>query len=113
MRDEIERLLSAHLNDLVKLELALFFQRNPGCVDHVEGIARRVRRDPREVEGALCALADGGVLSRFELGGGKYVLYGFTSDPEMRSLLDSLSAAYHDDPSARVHIVKRLMGLGP
>ncbi len=51
MRDEIERLIGRRIDDLVKLELALFFQQNPGFVDRLEGIARRVGHDPRVVEG--------------------------------------------------------------
>jgi hypothetical protein len=111
VRDEIEQLISARVNDLVKLELALFFQQNPAVVDRVEGIARRLRREPCCVEDALRALAEGGILERFELGAGKYVLYSYTRDPDMRCLLDTLSAAYHDDQEERTQIVKRLMGL--
>jgi hypothetical protein len=111
VRDEIERLIGRRIDDLVKLELALFFQQNPGFVDRLEGIARRVGHDPRVVEDALRALADGGLLERFELGSGKYVLYSYTRDPDMRALMDGLSAAYHEDPAQRVEIVKRLMGL--
>jgi len=111
MRDEIERLIETRIDDLVKLELALYFQQNPTFVDRLEGIARRLGRDPRAVEEALRALAEGGLLERFELGSGKYVLYSYTRDPEMRALMDRLSAAYHENPRERVEIVKRLMGL--
>lgn len=111
MRDDIEKLISTRINDLVKLELALFFQQNPAFVDRVDGIARRVRRDPRDVEDALRMLAEAGVLERFELGSGKYVLYSYTRNPDMRCLLDGLSSAYHEDAAQRVQIVKRLMGL--
>ena len=112
MRDEIERLIGTQIDDLVKLELALFFQQNAAFVDQIEGIARRVGRDPCAVEGALRALADSGLLERFELGSGKYVLYSYTRDPELRASMDALSAAYHENPSERVEIVKRLTGLG-
>ena len=111
MRDELQQLISTRIDDLVKLELALYFQQNPSFVDRAEGVARRVGRDPRTVEDALRALAEGGLLERFELGSGKYVLYSYTRDPDMRALMDGLSSAYHDDPTERVRIVKRLMGL--
>jgi hypothetical protein len=111
MRDEIERLIGPRIDDLVKLELALYFQQHPAFVDRLEGVARRVGRDPRIVEDALHALAECGLLERFELGSGKYVLYSYTRDPDMRMLMDCLSRAYHDDPTERVEIVKRLMGL--
>jgi hypothetical protein len=111
MRDEIERLIGTRIDDLVKLELALFFHQHPSFVDRLEGIARRVGRDPRVVEDALRGLAEGGLLERFELGSGKYVLYSYTRDPDMRGLIDVLSDAYHENPAERIQIVKRLMGL--
>jgi len=111
VREEIEQLISTRINDLVKLDLALFFQQHPAFVDRIEGIARRVGRHAGTVESALQALAQDGVLERFHLGSGKYILYSYTRDPHMRSLLDDLSSAYHDDPVERVCILKRLMGL--
>ena len=111
MREEIERLIGTRIDDLVKLELALFFQQHPSFVDRLEGIARRVGRDPRIVEDALRGLAEGGLLERFELGSGKYVLYSYTRDASLRALMDGLSTAYHEDPGERTAIVKRLMGL--
>jgi len=111
MRDEIERLIGTRIDDLVKLELALYFQQNPSFVDRIEGVARRVGRDQRVVELALRALAECGLLERFELGSGKYVLYSYTRDPDLRVLMDCLSSAYHENPTERVEIVKRLMGL--
>ena len=111
MRQEIERLIRTRIDDLMKLELALYFQQHPTFVDRLEGIARRVGRDPRMVEDALRALAEGGLLERFELGSGKYVLYSYTRDPDLRTLMDGLSAAYHESPAERMEIVKQLMGL--
>jgi hypothetical protein len=111
MRDEVERLIGTRIDDLVKLELALYFQQHPSFVDRLEGIARRVGRDPRVVQNALTGLADCGLLECFELGSGKYVLYSYTRDASLRALMDGLSAAYHEDPAERTAIVKRLMGL--
>jgi len=111
MRDEVERLIGTRIDDLVKLELALYFQQHPAFVDRLEGIARRLGRDPRVVQDALSGLTECGLLECFELGSGKYVLYSYTRDTGMRTLMDGLSAAYHDDPAERTAIVKRLMGL--
>lgn len=111
MREDIERLISTRINDVVKLELALFFQQNQQFVDRAECVALRVKRDARTVQDALRSLADGGIIERFELGEGRYILYSYTRDPNMRDLLDGLSALYHEDPAQRMQIVKRLMGV--
>jgi len=48
----------------IKAELLRLFHMNPGILDTVEGIARRVGRMPKEVETEISTLVELGVLRR-------------------------------------------------
>jgi len=60
-----EKLVS---ND-VKAELLVFFYNNPGAMDTVEGIARRVGRGSKIVEKNILDLVELGFLNRRQVGG--------------------------------------------
>jgi predicted transcriptional regulator len=111
MEEQVERLLADVLNDIVRLSVALFFHDHPSAVEGTERIALRLGRDPAAVEGALKALARAGIVERFELGSGRYVLYAYTQSSKTRSAIAQLSQYYHDDPVLRLAIVRRVMGL--
>lgn len=55
----IEKLIGSE----TKAELLMFFHENPEVKDTVEGIAKRIRRSPREIERDLSDLVDLGVLN--------------------------------------------------
>jgi len=109
----VARLLKEAVDDLVKLEIALFFQRSPGYVDGAQAIAKRIYRDQVEVERSLQALAKTGLLERFELGSGRYVLYSLTQDPQSQQAVDLLSTAYHESEHDRLAIIRVLMQRRP
>ncbi len=54
----IEKLIGSE----TKAELLMFFHENPETTDTVEGIAKRIRRNPKEIERDLTDLVDLGVL---------------------------------------------------
>ena len=111
MEEEVERLLVETLNDVVRLNLALFFHDHPSLIEGPQQIARRLGRDLSAVEHALQSLARSGVVERFELGSGRYVLYAYTRNSKTRSTIARLNRYYQEDPILRGLIVRQVMGL--
>ncbi len=112
MDAEVERLLKDAVTDLVRLEVALFYHQNPAFVDSAEAISRRLYRDLPVVEQAVAGLVKCGLLDRFELGSGRYVLYSYTRNPQIRGSVAALSAVYHENDQGRVEIIRFLMKSG-
>ena len=112
MEEEVKRLLHDTLSDMVRLNVALFFHDHPSFVDGAKRIASRLGRDQEAVEGALETLTKSGVIERFELGSGRYVLYAYTQNSKVRGTIAQLSRYFHEDAALRTAIVRRVMGLG-
>jgi len=51
-----------------KAQLLVLFRRNPGLIDEMDGIARRIGRKKEQVESDLKALVDAGVLKEGRVG---------------------------------------------
>jgi len=51
-----------------KAQLLVLFRRNPGLIDEMDGIARRIGRKKEHVESDLKALVDAGVLKEGRVG---------------------------------------------
>ena len=111
MAESVRLLLDQVVSNLVELETLLFFHQNQSLIENAEGVAHRLRREKREVAAALETLADSGLLDRFELGAGRYVIYSFTEDPRLQEAISRLSHYFHEDPRLRVEIVKHIMGI--
>ncbi len=109
MPPEIEHFLKTVANTLLKLEVLLFYTRNPSAIDTVAGLSSRLYRSADQVSLTVQYLSEKRVLTEHELGGGLYHLYAFTEDPTYRRLSEELYSLYHDDPVARVEIIKRIM----
>lgn len=111
MDPEVELLLDRHIVNLVQFDLALFFHHHPDHVDTAEGLERWLARPQAELKEALDALVTTGILERVELGSGRYVVYSYTRDPYLQARVERLSAEYHQNPTARLEIVRRIMRL--
>jgi predicted transcriptional regulator len=111
MEEDIERLLAETLYDVVRLNVALFFHDHPSLIESGEQIARRLGRDLAAVGRALEGLAQSGILERFELGSGRYVLYAYAQNPKTRDTIARLSRCFREDPVLRGMIVRQVMGL--
>jgi hypothetical protein len=109
MTPELLSLVEEAVDSLIKLEVALFFQGNPGATDTAEGVALRIYRKMEDVAPALSHLAHHEVLAETILGNGRYTVYSLTPDRKMRELLDELSRAYYYDVEDRVKISRLLV----
>ena len=111
MEEDIARLLEECIDSKVKLDLVLFFHDHPKFLDTAQAVAAWVSRDARAVEPALRMLSKAGLVEKFELGSGRYVLYAYTKSGRLRDTVARLSRVYHEDEVERGVIVRRLMGL--
>ena len=74
----------------IKAELLRLFHMNPGILDTVEGIARRVGRLPKDVEAEISPLVEVGVLRRERFGKLDIVSLNTGKDKEIRDRLAAL-----------------------
>ena len=95
--------------NIVGLDVALFFQANPRTFDTAAGVALRTHRVVEEVSAALARLAGDGVLESFQRGDGKYTCYALPHDPRVWNVLCLLSEAYLDQLEERKEIIRLLM----
>jgi len=109
MQDKIRWLVTDVAQNIVGLDVALFFQAHPNVFDTAAGIAMRMGRRPEEVGEALDRLAEAGILEVFDLGAGRYRCYALRRVDEVWSLLCRLSELYLDDPGARREIIRMLI----
>lgn len=83
-----ENVLSKLLASEVRGELLSLFHRNPGLIDTIEGIARRIGRTPGLIEADLRALVELGVLTRKKMGSSEVIRLDRLKDKEV---LDSVA----------------------
>ena|SRR5712664_835742 len=63
-----ENLLSTLLSSGTKADLLVLFHRNPGLIDTVEGIARRMGKKAKGIESEISELAKASILQRKKVG---------------------------------------------
>lgn len=97
--------------NIVGLDIALFFQANPRTFDTAAGLALRTHRDVDEVRSALERMAQQGYLETFSRGEGRYTCYALPKDAKVWNLLCMLSEAYLDHAESRKEIIRLLMRL--
>lgn len=95
--------------NIVGLDVALFFQANPRTFDTAAGLALRTHRGLQDVTPALARLAEDGILESFPRGDGKYICYAIMHDPRVWNLLCLVSEAYLDRLEDRKEIIRLLM----
>src|SRR2546427_11914731 len=64
-----EQLFSTLLASEIRGELLVLFHRNPGLIDNVDGVVRRIRRTASLLRADVKALVDLGVLIQDMIGG--------------------------------------------
>jgi len=86
----LHELMGKLMGTEIKAELVRLFHMNPGILDTVEGIARRVGRMPKEVETEISTLVELGVLRRERFGNLDVVSLNTSKDREIQSRIATL-----------------------
>jgi predicted transcriptional regulator len=73
-KELLERLLSSES----KGELLMLFHKNPGLVDSMEGVARRIGKGPEQIDGDVKDFIEMGLLKT--TAAGKMVLISFSKE---------------------------------
>lgn len=79
----IERLLSSE----AKAELLILFHKNPGLIDTLEGIARRVGRSGRGIEVEIKDLLELGILRSKKLSRSEVISLNYGKDKEVQGVI--------------------------
>lgn len=109
MDDRVVAFVEQTAQNIVGLDVALFFQANPRTFDTAAGVALRTHRGIEDVAAALARLAAAGVLENFQRGDGKYTCYALPGDTRVWNVLCLLSEAYLDHTDDRKEIIRLLM----
>ncbi len=109
MDDRVRQFIEEIAQDLVGLDVALFYQANPRAFDTASGIALRTHRSLKDVEPALQRMSERGYLEVLSRGDGRYQVFALSPAPEVWRTLCHVSEAYHEDPEARKEIILMLV----
>lgn len=109
MDEHVREFIEETAQDLVGLDVALFFQANPRAFDTASGIALRTHRAVSDIEPALARLSDHGYLEVLSRGDGRYQVFALSSSPEVWRTLCRVSEAYHEDARDRKEIILMLV----
>ena len=72
------------LGSEAKLEILALFHKNPGLVDRIDSVSRRIGRDAREIEAEVKDLVDIGVLHTGTIESSKVIYYDPKNDAEIQ-----------------------------
>ena len=90
-KELLERLLSSES----KGELLMLFHKNPGIVDSIEGVARRIGKGKDQIEGDVKDFLDLGLFNTVTAG--KMVLISFSKERD-REIQDSVTRYIKEAP---------------
>lgn len=78
-----EQILSTLLASETRGDLLVLFHRNPGLIDTIEGVARRIGRTPGSIQSDVRELVKLGVLKEKKVGGADVILLDRVRDREV------------------------------
>lgn len=81
----VDRLLASE----VKGDLLVLFRKNPGLIDTLEGVARRIGRKGKDVEVDVRDLVDLGVLGTKRIGRSEVIFLDRVRDMELQQVIGS------------------------
>ena len=81
--------LSVLLGSEIRGDLLILFHRNPGLIDTIQGVARRIGRTPSEIVEDVEGLVGIGVLKRKKIGTSEVILLDRVRD---RQVLESVES---------------------
>jgi len=100
-------LLEKILDSLIKLDLLVFFHRNPDTMDSASGIATWVGHDERYVARELAALAEAQLLVRH--GEGPDAIYTRTTDPHLLQKVEDFMEAVYFKRENRLKLIAEIL----
>ena len=86
----LHELMEKLMGTEIKAELLRLFHMNPGILDTVEGIARRIGRMPKDVETEVSTLVELGVLRTERFGKLDVVSLNTSKDKEIQNRIATL-----------------------
>lgn len=78
-----EQILSTLLASEIRGDLLVLFHRNPGLIDTIEGVARRIGRTPGSIQSDVRELVKLGVLKEKKVGGADVIFLDRVRDREV------------------------------
>lgn len=81
------QLLDKLLSSDVKADLLALFHKNPGLIDSIDGVARRIGRTANAIEKDVGELVDLGVLKRKRLSTSEVFLLDRAKDKEIQGII--------------------------
>jgi predicted transcriptional regulator len=80
-----QELLNILLANDARADLLTVFRKNPGLIDSVDGVARRIGRNPAQIQGDVEELINLGVLRRRKLGSCEVIFLDRAKDKEVQN----------------------------
>lgn len=80
-------LMNRLLSSQVKAELLILFHKNPGLIDTLDGVTRRIGRTGKTVETELRDLVDLGILKTKTVGRFEVFLFDRAKDKEIQETI--------------------------
>lgn len=107
---DCSRQVGQAIDNLVKLELVMFFHRNPETLDDLCGISRRLGYSPEVIGSAMPGLVAAGLLTQH--GQGPAALYRYTQDPEVRRVVEGDYSSRYQTKAERRRLESALTAKG-
>ncbi len=79
-------------------DLLVVFHRNPGLIDTIDGVARRIGRTGREIESDVKQLVDLGILKTRKIGNSEVIVLDRQKD---REILETVARNLKSDREGR------------
>ncbi len=79
--------LSKLLSSETKGELLILFRKNPGVIDTIEGVARRIGKKPNAIEGDVKEFLDLGLLKSKRIGSADAIFLNAEVDKEFQEIV--------------------------
>ena len=80
-----QEILSVLLANETRADLLTMFRKNPGLIDSLEGVARRVGRTTAAIQGDIAELVRLGVLKSRKIGNNEVVCLDRVKDSEIQN----------------------------
>ena len=84
---EASAILNRLLSSEVKGDLLVLFRKNPGIIDTIDGVARRIGRTGDSIENDVKDLVDLGVLERKRVGKHEAIFLDRKRDGEVQQII--------------------------